>query len=123
MAGADFAECDVRLSRDSVPILAHDQTLHRTAGLGAKVADLDWDDLQTIDVGGWFSPCFAGETIPSLAAALSCMTASFGLVLELKDADMAPAVAEVIRREECDLGSLVFFSFYMKALRELDVLG
>lgn len=38
-AGADGIEFDVRLSRDGVPVIIHDDTLQRTHGLRGRVVD------------------------------------------------------------------------------------
>jgi glycerophosphoryl diester phosphodiesterase len=72
-AGAGGIEFDVRLTRDAVPVVIHDSTLHRTAGLPQSIADLTWSELKSIDVGSWFARkknlppgSFASETVPSL---------------------------------------------------------
>lgn len=43
--GADWVEIDVKLTRDQVPVLLHDKTLHRIWGVGKPVGDLDVADL------------------------------------------------------------------------------
>jgi glycerophosphoryl diester phosphodiesterase len=65
--GADGIEFDVRLTRDSVPVVIHDSTLRRTAGLSHRVVDLTWAEISKVDVGSWFAASFANETVPSLA--------------------------------------------------------
>ena len=72
-AGADGIEFDVRLTRDGVPVVIHDSTLHRTAGLPQRIADLTWSELKNVEVGSWFARkkslppgVFANETVPSL---------------------------------------------------------
>ena len=50
-AGSDGIEFDVRLTRDGVPIIIHDNTLRRTTGLPHRVADLTWPELEALDVG------------------------------------------------------------------------
>ena len=50
-AGSDGIEFDVRLTRDRVPVIIHDNTLRRTTGLPNRVADLTWPELETLDVG------------------------------------------------------------------------
>lgn len=50
-AGSDGIEFDVRLTRDGVAIIIHDNTLRRTTGLPHRVADLTWLELETLDVG------------------------------------------------------------------------
>ena len=65
--GADGIEFDVRLTRDGVPVVIHDGTLRRTGGLAQRVADLTSAEIAKVDVGSWFAPSFANETVPSLA--------------------------------------------------------
>ena len=50
-AGSDGIEFDVRLARDGVPVIIHDNTLRRTTGLPHRVADLTWPELENLDVG------------------------------------------------------------------------
>jgi glycerophosphoryl diester phosphodiesterase len=50
-AGSDGIEFDVRLTRDGVPVIIHDNTLRRTTGLSHRVADLTWPELERLDVG------------------------------------------------------------------------
>ncbi len=50
-AGSDGIEFDVRLTRDSVPVIIHDNTLRRTTGLPHRVADLTWSELESLSVG------------------------------------------------------------------------
>jgi glycerophosphoryl diester phosphodiesterase len=90
--GAEGIEFDVRLSKDGVPVVIHDETLQRTAGRPERVADLSSTDLETTDVGSWFSRArgletrdFAGETIPTLRRLLDEFSNSDALLyLELK---------------------------------------
>jgi glycerophosphoryl diester phosphodiesterase len=49
-AGADGIEFDVRLSRDGVPVIIHDDTLQRTHGLRRRVADLTAAELKSVAV-------------------------------------------------------------------------
>jgi glycerophosphoryl diester phosphodiesterase len=49
--GADGIEFDVRLTRDSVPVVIHDSTLRRTTGLSHRIADLTLPELESLDVG------------------------------------------------------------------------
>lgn len=68
-AGVEF---DVMLSRDSVPVLIHDETLERTTNGRGAVADTAWMELATLDAGGWFGPGFAGEPLPRYVDAAHC---------------------------------------------------
>ncbi len=73
--GADGIEFDVRLARDGVPVVIHDATLRRTAGIDAPIAALSSSDLSAVDVGSWFNrrhptraaDAYTRETVPTLA--------------------------------------------------------
>jgi glycerophosphoryl diester phosphodiesterase len=49
-AGADGIEFDVRMSSDGVPVVIHDETLKRTAGVRRRVKDLSVEQLNDFDV-------------------------------------------------------------------------
>lgn len=49
-AGADGIEFDVRLSRDGVPVIIHDDTLQRTHDLRRRVVDLTAEELRGVGV-------------------------------------------------------------------------
>jgi len=50
-AGTDFIETDLRISRDGVPVAAHDADLLRLCGDPRKVSELDIDELRAIHPG------------------------------------------------------------------------
>ena len=83
--GADGIEFDVRLTRDSVPVVIHDSTLRRTGGLPHRVADLTSAEISKVDVGSWFGPSFANEIVPSLAELFTLFQSNNStLYLEMK---------------------------------------
>lgn len=59
--GADYAEIDVQETRDGMVILLHDSTLKRVAGINKNIWDLDYADLQNVEVGSWFDVNFSEE--------------------------------------------------------------
>jgi glycerophosphoryl diester phosphodiesterase len=65
-------ECDVALTRDGVPVLLHDRTLKRTAGLDRPVQEVDLATVQTLEAGAWFHPRFSGTRVPTLEQAIAC---------------------------------------------------
>ena len=78
-------ECDVKLSADGVPFLLHDATLERTTSGVGEAALQSWGELSQLDAGGWHSPGFAGEPLPSLAGiAAYCIGNAFALNIEIK---------------------------------------
>jgi glycerophosphoryl diester phosphodiesterase len=105
--GASWVEFDVQLSADGVPIIFHDDTLERTTNLGRSLrpVELRLDALKQLDVGSWFGPQFAGETIPTLDEVLEQFGASLNFNIEIKskpgfeaDNGVEGKVAEAVRR-------------------------
>jgi glycerophosphoryl diester phosphodiesterase len=85
--GAAWVEFDVRLSADGTPVVIHDPTLKRTTGAPGRVSTTPMETLASLDAGAWFDPQFAGETVPSLEAALGCVRElGLGANVELKPA-------------------------------------
>lgn len=89
--GADGIEFDVRLSRDGVPVVIHDETLQRTGLRSDYVSCLSAEELQQVNVGKWFgnrrtSPDdYVNETVPTLRQLLDYSSAVDAvLYLELK---------------------------------------
>ena len=110
---ADWAEIDVVLSADGVPVLLHDTNLARTTDVEAKfpdrapwlVEDFTVAELKQLDAGSWFDQRFAGEPIPTFREALIALDEhDLGLWLEIKSPERYPgveaAMAEVLRTTE-----------------------
>ena len=87
--GADGIEFDVRLSRDGIPFVIHDDNLRRTGLDPRRVADLNASELKQIDVGRWFDPIsFSNEQMPTLQEVLNFFESTSGLLyLEMKSTD------------------------------------
>lgn len=120
--GAKWIECDVQLTHDEEPILMHDFTFERTAGVKAKVCEVDYRDLKKWEVGSWFSPDFKGEPIPTLADLLSwAKQHHIGVNLELKCNDgrekaLAEIVLENIKAHWGNYENLLVSSFNLPVL-------
>jgi glycerophosphoryl diester phosphodiesterase len=70
-----WIECDVTLSKDNIPIIFHDKTLKRQAGVNKKINDLTFAEILAINK----------ITIPSLSELLLFAKAQkFSLNLEIK---------------------------------------
>jgi glycerophosphoryl diester phosphodiesterase len=112
--GADYAEIDIHLTADGVPVLVHDEDLQRLAGVGRRPGQLTLAELQQIDVGSKFGPAFAGETIPTLAEAIATARGRIRLNIELKPTDrgrerdeLAAAVADLVRSRDFEADCFV----------------
>ena len=85
--GVKAVEFDAMLSRDGVPVIIHDETLERTTNGDGSVAGMAASDLQALDAGAWYHPAYAGEHLPTLAAALAlCDALGLAVNLEIKPA-------------------------------------
>lgn len=112
--GVTHLETDVHASADGVAVISHDADLARTAGITGRVDELDFAELQKIDLGH-------GQTFPSLEEALLAFPeARFNIDLK-SDAVVTPAVAAIIRAQA--VGRVLVASFdngrRMRAVRAL----
>ena len=83
--GLSMVEFDVRLSKDGVPLVFHDDSLNRTTNGRGQVEEQDWAALAGLDAGSWFAPAFAGEGIPSLEQVLRlCLELGLAVNMEIK---------------------------------------
>lgn len=101
--GARMVEVDVKLTRDRVPILLHDDDLDRTTDGTGPAVERDYADIARLDAGSHCHEDFAGEPVPTLAAALEvCRRLDLAINLELKpnpgEAEMTALVALTLAR-------------------------
>jgi glycerophosphoryl diester phosphodiesterase len=104
--GADYAEIDGQETADGVLALLHDTDLMRIAGVNKKIWQLNYSEINPLDAGGWFSPDFKGEHIPTLAEALELARNKIKLNIELKfngrDKQLAESVVQIVRDHKFD---------------------
>ncbi len=132
--GADGVEFDVRLSRDGVPVVIHDDNLKRTGLTSGRVNQLTAAELQKIDVGKWFtnkeggSSQYLTEKIPTLAQVYGSFSSNNGLLyVELKcdPSESATLAREVVQTTQQAQFSdrVVILSFDLPAIltiKEID---
>ena len=90
--GADWIECDVRLTADDAPIILHDATLDRTTDGRGPAAALPLARVLRLDAGSWYGSRFRGERVPTLQEVLALLDGRAGVNLELKTEDEGPKV-------------------------------
>jgi len=83
--GADAVEIDVRLTRDGVPVLLHDETLKRLWGQDRQLASLTSDEVRALSAGG----------VPTLADALEA-TDGNRVMIDLPGEPSARAVHRIV---------------------------
>lgn len=123
-AGARWVEIDVRLSADKVCVLSHDPTLIGE-GRRMRIARTGAAALGALDIGTRFSADFAGETMPTLAAALDrAQELGLGVNLEVKDCGLrnralADAITAVLADRPRGAPELLVSSFRPSILARL----
>ena len=123
--GVKWVEFDVKLTKDSVPILMHDDTLDRTTNGAGNVADYTYAQICELEAGQWFSEGFAGIKIPTLTEALDALLVhDMGLNLEIKpcpgrEVETAEVVADVLTQSWDDLDKILLSSFSYVSLETI----
>src|SRR5699024_1420190 len=72
--GYRMFEYDVKLSRDDVSVLVHDDTLDRASNGSGRVNDYSFAQLSEYDFGAWHSQDYVGEPVVTLSG-----TANFSI--------------------------------------------
>ena len=83
--GLSFVEIDVKISKDRVPILLHDDTLNRTTNGSGLAIDYDYANIKKLDAGKFFYKENTNIFVPKLEDILSlCTNYNGNLNIELK---------------------------------------
>jgi len=113
--GADGVELDVQRCATGEVVVLHDESLGRTTGYAALLAETPLSKLRTLDAGARFSDRFRGERVPLLAEVLSETPASLLVNVELKcdradDRGLTAATVAVVREQRAE-ARVLFSSF------------
>ena len=121
--GAQWVEIDTQLTKDLVPVVMHDNSVDRTTNGKGLVRELTAAEIAELDAGSWYGEAFAGESVPTLTAALEeCKRMGGTLNLELKvyPQDSADAlvkqVLKALDETQYPQDKLLFSSFSAEAL-------
>lgn len=83
--GVEWVELDVKITKDEVAIIFHDDTLDRTTNTTGNVAETKYDDIRDLDAGSWYAESFIGVKIPTLEEVVEVIIdRNLGLNLEIK---------------------------------------
>lgn len=122
--GVQWVEFDTMLSADDEVVIIHDESLKRTTGLDALVAQTNWHDMHKLDAGGWYSQTFAGEGIPLFRDVIKLLdTLKLNAVIEIKpstgrDEETSRLSAQIVKDYWPEtLPSPIFSSFNENALK------
>ena len=83
--GIEMVEFDVKLTKDEIAIVFHDDDFQRITGLEGKVADHTYEQIVGMDAGRHFGDSFIGEKIPTLEEVLEvCIDRGLNVNIEIK---------------------------------------
>ncbi len=77
--GSDMVEVDVRVTKDGVPVIAHDPDLRRVFGINAQVADLSFDEIRAR------TPANVAPMLTFAEMVQLCSSLGLGLYLDIKE--------------------------------------
>jgi glycerophosphoryl diester phosphodiesterase len=96
---SDVIAFEYRLSADGVPMVVSDETLDRTTTAdeildvsNLKVSALTALEIQSYDAGGWYSPAYYGESVPTVLDVLERFSHQKTLMIDHKIGDAASLV-------------------------------
>ncbi|MFW5743770.1 MAG: glycerophosphodiester phosphodiesterase [bacterium] len=92
-SGIPGVELDVHRCASGEIVVAHDDTLHRTAGVPLRIATALLAELLEHDVGSWFADSFAGERIPLLEQVFELLAGRCFFDIEIKPYGARPGRA------------------------------
>ena len=107
MGCADAVEVDVRLSRDGVPVIMHDETVDRTTNGSGPVHGYTLEELKQLGAG-------AGELVPKLEEVCSLVKEKCGLVVEIKEPGSEAPICAIL--QENLPRDLVIVSFHPECI-------
>jgi len=115
--GCEWVELDVKLTKDEVPIIFHDEELSRITNGSGLVKDKTLQELRELDAGYHFGDSFFGVTIPTLEETVDVLLEhNLGLNLEIKpcpgrEIDTAKIALDVLSQIWDDHDRLLISSF------------
>lgn len=125
--GAHAVEFDVRLTRDRVAVVLHDDRVDRTTDGTGLAGEMGSDELRALDAGSWFSDEFTGEPVPTLAEALRAIPPEGLINVELKggpwtDEDLEEGILEALRDPRM-ARRVVISSYQVETIRRMSALS
>ena len=115
-----WVEIDVKISKDHIPFLLHDNSLERTTSGSGSPLNYNYSELYKLDAGSWFDKKHKNLYPPTLKEVLDlCSEKNIGVNIELKpnkgsEKANVVAITELIMKHKLDcqyfLSSFDWFS-------------
>ena len=114
------AECDVKFTKDNIPVLLHDDTIDRTSNGTGNLKDLTFDEVRKYDFGSWKSKEFIGEKIPTFDEFMKlCKELDLHAYIEIKEtitAERAQILIDIVDKYSL-LGNVTWIAFGLNDLK------
>ena len=125
--GADYAEIDVRMTADGVPVLMHDRALFRTTGVMNEVDKVIYEEVAGYDAGCRYAEKYAGEYVPCLREILESYGRKIKFNIELKGENnrkLAEAVVTLIEAYDVEERCVITSDSYelLECVKEMNAL-
>ncbi|MFL0250184.1 glycerophosphodiester phosphodiesterase [Clostridium neuense] len=100
----DYAEIDVQETRDGVVVLMHDKNLKRLTGLDSEVSNLNFNQIEKLNIASRYPSGHKREKIPTLNEAIKRSKGKLKLIIEIKPYgntnDLTRRVVEIINKNK-----------------------
>ena len=122
--GLKWIEVDVKITKDKIPIILHDDSLDRTTNSNGLVIDFLYEEIKVLDAGSFFFNYKTNIFIPTLEDIFNfCIRHEMGINIELKpnkgfEIDNVKAISKIISKYQ-DLSNFYFSSFDLKSFLEM----
>lgn len=93
--GVDVIELDVMLTKDNVPVIAHDDRLDRLSNGTGLILDYTYDELRKLDFGINHGAEFAGLKLPTFRQAMSLIKGFPNVIVDV-DMKIGPAIHKTL---------------------------
>lgn len=121
----NYVEIDIRLSKDEVAMVLHDNSLHRTTGLKKYIHLLTSKEIRQLDGGKWFDSSFTNEKIPTLEEVLELLQGKkTGLMIEIKHCPqpndlVVDRLFQILKKFEGSLPPLIIGGFNVQTVQKV----
>ncbi len=105
--GCDFAEVDVRVTKDGRLVSVHNATIDAyTEGAKGPVSGFTLAELQALDIGSRAGPDWKNERIPSMDEVFTLCAGKIGIYLDVKDPKSLPDLLALVRKHGMERSAL-----------------
>jgi glycerophosphoryl diester phosphodiesterase len=107
--GADYVEVDVRTSHDGTLIVMHDATVDRMTNGTGRIHEMNFSELQRLQVVDKVHPEYGSFSIPTLQDVLALCKNKMNIYLDFKDADVT-ATWQLLQKTKAEKSVVIYIN-------------